>query len=149
MTHMDPGSAFLAMVPMARTLNLVVEEASPGRAVLRMPDQSEFHNHVGGPHMGAMFTLAESATGVVIVATFRDLLDRAVPLATSVTGDFRKLAMGEVRATASLLSDPDAVRAELADGVRPRFDVSADVTRANGDVVCSFVVTWTLRPGQA
>lgn len=134
------------MVPMARTLNLVVEEASAARAVLSMPDQAAFHNHVGGPHMGAMFTLAESATGVVIVAAFGDLLTEAVPLATRVVGDFRKLAMGDVRATASLLADPDAVRAELAGGVRPVFDVAADVTRANGDVVCSFVVSWTLRP---
>lgn len=134
------------MVPMARTLNLVVEEATLARAVLSMPDQAEFHNHVGGPHMGAMFTLAESATGVVIVAAFGDLLGRAVPLATSVRGDFLKLAMGQVRATASLLADPAAVRAELAGGLRPTFDIAADVTRANGDLVCSFVVTWTLRP---
>ncbi len=31
------------------------------RAVVRLPDQPDYHNHVRGPHAGAMFTLALSA----------------------------------------------------------------------------------------
>ena len=60
---MSIGEMLAATVPMARTLNLEFLETTPDKAVVTLPDQSEYHNHVGGPHAGAIFTLGETASG--------------------------------------------------------------------------------------
>ncbi|MFE7619400.1 DUF4442 domain-containing protein, partial [Streptomyces sp. NPDC057496] len=65
---MSVGEMLVATVPMARTLNLEFLETTAERAVVRLPDQADYHNHIGGPHAGAMFTLAESASGAIVIA---------------------------------------------------------------------------------
>ena len=99
---MSVGEMLAATVPMARTLNLEFLETTAERAVVRLPDQTDFHNHVGGPHAGAMFTLAESASGAIVLAAFGDQMTRAVPLAVKAEIGYKKLAMGAVTATATL-----------------------------------------------
>ncbi|MEV4870926.1 DUF4442 domain-containing protein [Streptomyces syringium] len=140
------GDMLAATVPMARTLNLVFDETTAERAVVRLPDQPDYHNHVGGPHAGAMFTLAESASGAIVLAAFGDQLSRAVPLAVRAEIGYKKLAMGEVTATAELGRPAAEVLAELDAGERPEFPVNVAITRADGAVTGEMTVVWTLRP---
>ncbi|WP_345139355.1 DUF4442 domain-containing protein [Streptomyces mexicanus] len=140
------GDMLAAAVPMVRTLNLEFIEVSPERAVLRLPDQPEYHNHVGGPHAGAMFTLAESASGAIVLTAFGDQLSRAVPLAVRAEIHYRKLAMGPVTATATLGPPAPDVVAELEAGTRPEFPVGIALRREDGDVTGEMTVVWTLRP---
>lgn len=140
------GELLLASVPMARTLGLVFEEATAERALVRLPDRPEFHNHVGGPHAGAVFTLAESASGAVVLAAFGDQLTRAVPLAVRAEIGYLKLAMGPVTAAARLGRPVVEVVAELDAGDRPEFPVAIDVTREDGAVAARMSIVWTLRP---
>ncbi|GHJ32931.1 MULTISPECIES: DUF4442 domain-containing protein [Streptomyces] len=140
------GEMLAATVPMVRTLNLEFVEASPERAVLRLPDQPDFHNHVGGPHAGAMFTLAESASGAVVLAAFADQLGRAVPLAVRAEIGYKKLAKGPVTATATLGRPAAEVIAELDAGQRPEFPVNIAISREDGAVTGEMSIVWTLRP---
>lgn len=140
------GDMLAATVPMVRTLNLEFVEASAERAVVRLPDQPDFHNHVGGPHAGAMFTLAESASGAVVLAAFGDQLQRAVPLAVRAEIDYKKLAKGPVTATARLGRPAAEVVAGLDAGERPEFPVRIEITREDGAVTGEMSITWTLRP---
>ncbi|AUA09781.1 DUF4442 domain-containing protein [Streptomyces sp. SID8382] len=140
------GEMLAATVPMVRTLNLEFLETSPERAVLSLPDQSDFHNHVGGPHAGAMFTLAESASGAVVLAAFGDQLGRAVPLAVRAEIGYKKLAKGPVTATATLGRPAADVVAELDAGERPEFPVNVAITRQDGAVTGEMSIVWTLRP---
>jgi acyl-coenzyme A thioesterase PaaI-like protein len=135
-----------ATVPMARTLNLEFTETGPERAVVALPDQSDYHNHVGGPHAGAMFTLAETASGAIVLAAFGDQLQRAVPLAVSAEIGYKKLAMGPVTATAELGRPIADVLAELDAGERPEFPVNVAITREDGAVTGEMTIIWTLRP---
>ncbi|WNI27108.1 DUF4442 domain-containing protein [Streptomyces sp. ITFR-16] len=143
---MTAGEMLAATVPMVRTLNLEFLESTADRAVVRMPDQADFHNHVGGPHAGAMFTLAESASGAIVIAAFGNQLARAVPLAVSAEIGYKKLAMGEVTATATLGRPAAEVVAELDEGKRPEFPVAVQIQRADGAVTGEMTVVWTLRP---
>lgn len=143
---MSVGEMLAATVPMARTLQLEFLETSPEQAVVALPDRSDFHNHVGGPHAGAMFTLGESASGAVVLAAFGDQLSRAVPLAVGAEISYRKLAMGRVTATATLGRPAAEVVAELDAGRRPEFPVSVALRRADGAVTGEMTVVWTLRP---
>ncbi|GAB2605310.1 DUF4442 domain-containing protein [Streptomyces capparidis] len=140
------GEQLAATVPMVRTLDLEFVSTGPERAVLRLPDRPAFHNHVGGPHAGAMFTLAESASGAVVLGAFGDQLSRAVPLAVRAEIAYRKLAMGPVTATATLGRPAAEVIAELDAGRRPEFPVAVVITREDGEVTGEMTVVWTLRP---
>jgi acyl-coenzyme A thioesterase PaaI-like protein len=133
-------------VPMVRTLNLEFLECTGERAVLRLPDQAAYHNHLGGPHAGAMFTLAESASGAIVLSAFGEQLGRAVPLAVSAEIAYRKLAKGPVTATAELGRPAADVVAELDRGLRPEFPVTITITREDGAVTGEMTVLWTLRP---
>ncbi|MGW1071676.1 DUF4442 domain-containing protein [Streptomyces sp. NPDC002537] len=145
-TQPSIGDMLAATVPMARTLNLVFDETTPDRAVVHLPDQPDYHNHVGGPHAGAMFTLAESASGAIVLAAFGAQLSRAVPLAVSAEIRYKKLAKGPVTATAELGRPASEVVAELDAGGRPEFPVHIAITREDGDVTGEMTVVWTLRP---
>lgn len=140
------GEMMAATVPMARTLNLEFTETSPERAVVRLPDQADYHNHVGGPHAGAMFTLAESASGAIVLAAFGDQLSRAVPLAVRAEIGYKKLAMGPVTATAELGRPVAEIVARLDAGERPEFPVNVAITREDGAVTGEMTIVWTLRP---
>ncbi|WP_344015613.1 DUF4442 domain-containing protein [Streptomyces thermospinosisporus] len=144
--QMSIGEMLAATVPMARTLNLQFLETTPERAVVSLPDQPDYHNHVGGPHAGAMFTLGESASGAIVLAAFGDQLSRAVPLAVSAEISYKKLAMGPVTATATLGRPAPEVVAELDQGRRPEFPVTIEIRREDGAVTGEMTVTWTLRP---
>ncbi|SCL37275.1 Acyl-coenzyme A thioesterase PaaI, contains HGG motif [Micromonospora pallida] len=145
------AAGLLAAVPFVRTLDLEVVEVAPEadggiRAVLRLPDTPATHNHVGGPHAGAMFTLGESASGAVVLAAFGHLLDRATPLAVKAEIGYRRLAMGPVTATARLGRPLDEVIAELDAGRRPEFPVPIEIATADGTTTGTMTVIWTLRP---
>ncbi|TRV76733.1 DUF4442 domain-containing protein [Streptomyces sp. 130] len=143
---MTAGDMLAATVPMVRTLDLEFLETTADRAVVRLPDRADYHNHIGGPHAGAMFTLAESASGAIVIAAFGDQLSRAVPLAVSAEIGYKKLAMGEVTATAVLGRPAADVVAELDAGERPEFPVTVEIRRGDGAVTGEMTVVWTLRP---
>jgi len=136
----------LDAVPFARTLGIEFTSVTQTSAVAVLPDDSRLHNHVGGPHAGALFSLAETASGAIVLAAFGHVLDRAVPLAVRASIAYSKLARGTVTATATLASPADAVVAELETGHRPEFDVLIGITNAEGQETARMTVTWTLRP---
>ncbi|PYC83492.1 DUF4442 domain-containing protein [Streptomyces tateyamensis] len=146
MTTTPIGQLLADTVPMVRTLNLAYLETTPERAVLQLPDQPEYRNHVGGPHAGAMFTLGESASGAIVLAAFGDQLSRAVPLPVTADIAFKKVAKGVVTATATLGRPIADVIAELDAGQRPEFPVTVEITREDGAVTTVMNVLWTLRP---
>jgi acyl-coenzyme A thioesterase PaaI-like protein len=140
------GEILTATVPMVRTLRLEYRETTAERAVLALPDDPDYHNHVAGPHAGAMFTLAESASGAVVIAAFGDQLNRAVPLPVRAEIGWTKLARGPLTATAELGRPIADVVAELDAGSRPEFPVQVSVRRADGAETSHMTIVWTLRP---
>lgn len=137
---------FPQAVPMVGTLGLVVEEVEPQRAVMRLPDQKPYHNHLGGLHAGAMFTLAESASGILVLLEYGDRLGELVPLAMEASIRYVAVAMGDVTATATTDAVAQDVLAQLAAGTRPEFDVDIVLTTDEGTVTGEMTVRWTLKP---
>ena len=136
----------LDAVPFARTLGITFTSVDSTSAVAVLPDDPRLHNHVAGPHAGAMFSLAETCSGAVVLAAFGGVLDRAVPLAVRACIAYQKLAMGTVTATATLARPAADVIAELESGTRPEFDVVVTVANADGKQTAEMTITWTLRP---
>ncbi|MET8337097.1 DUF4442 domain-containing protein [Streptosporangium canum] len=144
----DVGAFMLQSVPFARTLDISFDKVEPGFAVARMPDRADLHNHVGGPHAGALFSLAESASGAAMLSAFGDQLARATPLAANAAIRYVKLAMGEVVAEARLRASREEVVAKLDAGERPEFEVAVEIRTTDGTLVSEMTVAWTLRPNR-
>lgn len=135
------------LVPFVQTLGLEYLELDEGRAVLRLSDEPAFHNHVGGPHAGAIFTLAESASGAVVIGSFEDLLSQVTPLAASAEISYTKLQKGPVTAEATLGRPAADVRAELAEtGRTVQFPVSVQMRDEAGNETSHMTISWALRP---
>jgi len=137
-------------VPMVKTLGIVFDHVGPERAVLRLPDQPAFHNHIGGSHAGAMFTLAETACGALVLGHFGNILDEATPLAVEATIRYLKIARGDITAVAVMEEDPESIRAHLRSGQRPEFTVSVTLTTVQPDgselLTGEMTMLWTLKP---
>ncbi len=133
------------LVPMVGTLKLEFLELDEGTAVLRLPDQQPYHNHIGGPHAGAMFTLGESASGALVLGNFADHLDKVVPLAVEANIAYKKVAMGPVTATATMTRTVAEVLGDLEAGTRPEFRVDITLTTDDGTVTGLMYVVWTLK----
>ncbi len=144
----DLKIGFSQAVPMVATLGMEFVDLDQSRAAMRLPDQEDFHNHVGGPHAGAIFSLAESASGALIMANFGDRLDQATPLAVESTIRYRALAKGDITATAVMSRTRGQILSELDSGQRPEFAVDVEVVDANGKVTSEMTIIWTLKPNR-
>jgi uncharacterized protein (TIGR00369 family) len=133
------------LVPMVGTLSIEFLELNETTAVVRLPDQQPYHNHIGGPHAGAMFTLGESASGALVLGNFADHLDKVVPLAVEANIAYKKVAMGPVLATATMTRTVAEVLAELDSGTRPEFRVDIEISTEDGTVTGTMYVVWTLK----
>ena len=136
-------------VPMVATLGLEFLVLSDDHAVLRLPDDPVYRNHVGGPHAGAMFTVAETASGALVLAHYGELLDVLTPLPIEATVRYLKVALGPVTATARFAEPIDDVLARFEAGERPEFVIDVELTTGEADerlVTGSMSIRWTLRP---
>ena len=110
-----------------------------------MPDQPAYHNHIGGIHAGAMFTLAETASGAIVLAEFGDKFDTVVPLAVEATIRYLKVAMGPLTVEATMNATVDEVIAELEAGNRPEFTVDVAIRDESGTQTGAMTIIWTLK----
>ncbi len=139
-----------ATIPLVATLGIVIEEVSldPIRAITFLPDRPEQRNHVGGPHAGAIFTMAETASGAIVQALFSDLFAIATPLIMNGEITYRALALGDMRGVATLrdgIAELERVRSEVAAGLRPEFFIDVEIQSATG-VTGALLTHWTLKP---
>ncbi len=132
-------------VPMVGTLNIEFLELDGTHALLRMADQPAYHNHIGGIHAGAMFTLAETASGAIVLAEFGDMFDTLVPLAVSATIRYMKVALGPLTAEAVMDAAVADVLAELDSGKRPEFNVDVAIRDESGTMTGAMTILWTLK----
>ncbi len=133
-------------VPMVATLGIEFLELDPARVVLRLPDDAAYHNHLGGPHAGAMFTLAETATGALVLGNFGMFLDRVVPLAVDASIRYRKIAMGPLYAEALMRDTPQSILARLDAGERPEWRIEVSLATEDWTVTGEASFLWTLKP---
>lgn len=135
-------------VPFAGHLGLEVTSVAEGEAVVVLPERDELTNHVGSQHAGALFTVAETASGAAFVGAFAERLGEVTPLARSAEISYVKVAKGPIEARAKLGVDPAEALATLdADG-KVVFPCEVELTDASGDPVATATVHWHVRLNQ-
>jgi uncharacterized protein (TIGR00369 family) len=141
------GLAYLlqSRVPFVGHLGIVYAELTTERCVCTLADDPEWHNHLGGPHAGAMFTLAETASAGVLLAAYAEQLGELTPLPSVATIAYKKVAKGAITATAKLGRDPDEVLGKVRDEGRAVMPVTVEITNAAGETTGEMTVDWHLR----
>ncbi|HEV2889422.1 MAG TPA: YiiD C-terminal domain-containing protein [Frankiaceae bacterium] len=139
-----PG-LFRAAVPFAGFLGIEYDSVGPDRAVLRLADDPAKHNHIGTLHAGALFSLAESASGVVVIAAIADKLAGVTPLAAKAEITYAKVARGDVTATARIEGGAGPVLETLEQVGKVRFPVVVELTDESGETCATVTVDWHLR----
>src|ERR1700742_2105696 len=105
-------------VPYIAHMGIEVTAMSEGEATAVLPDRPELHNHVGTQHAGALFTVAETASGAAFVGAFAERMGEVRPLARSAEISYEKIAKGEIKARATLGVPAEEALGKLdADGV--------------------------------
>jgi acyl-coenzyme A thioesterase PaaI-like protein len=130
-----------AAIPFVRLLDLEYLELGPGSATVRLPERPELSNHVGSQHAGALFTVAEAASGGAFVAGFAERLGEITPLAKSASIDYEKLAKGPIDATATLDGVDGLVQTLDSDG-KVEFPIEVTMRDSGGKQVATATVEW-------
>src|SRR3954465_13926241 len=100
-------------VPFVGHLNLEIVSIGEGEATVVLPERPELLNHVGSQHAGALFPVAETASGAAFVGAFAERMGELTPLARSAEIAYEKIAAGPITATARLGIDAAAALATL------------------------------------
>ena len=133
------------VVPFVGYLDLRIEEIAAGQATVVLPDKAELHNHVGSQHAGALFTVAETASGAAFVGAFAERMGEVRPLARSAEISYEKIAKGEITARATLgVPTAEALGKLDADGV-VEFPCGIELSDAAGETIATATVRWHVR----
>jgi acyl-coenzyme A thioesterase PaaI-like protein len=136
-------------IPFNVHLGLETTAVAPDSGAVLLPDDEKLHNHVGSQHAGALFAAGEAASGAAFVGAFLDVMGEITPLAESAQIYYRKLAKGEITATASFGEDADALKSKLREQGRIRFPVQVRMTDSAGNLVAEMTVDWYVRRNDA
>jgi acyl-coenzyme A thioesterase PaaI-like protein len=136
-------------IPFNTHLGLQTVTVAADHGTVKLPSADHLHNHVGSQHAGALFSAGEAASGAAFVGAFAEMLGAITPLAQSADISYRKIARGEITATARFAEDMDALRAELEREGRVRFPIGVELTDAEGTVVAEMTVNWYVRSNDA
>jgi acyl-coenzyme A thioesterase PaaI-like protein len=132
-------------VPFAGFLGLEITQVAPGEAVVRLPERPELTNHVGSQHAGALFTVAEAASGAAFVGAFAERMGDVTPLARSAEISYEKIAKGVIEASAKLGMPADEALATLDAEGKVVFPCEVELADASGTKVATATVHWHVR----
>jgi uncharacterized protein (TIGR00369 family) len=132
-------------VPFVGHLGLEVTEISEGEATVVLPDRRELSNHVGSQHAGALFTVAETASGAAFVGAFAVRMGDVTPLARSAEIDYLKVAHGAITAKGTLGMDAAAALATLDEKGKVEFPCEVELSDKDGQLVATATVHWHVR----
>ena len=131
-------------LPFVRLLGISIDEIGAGTSKVSMPDDPKLHNHLGTQHAGALFTLAETASGAAMAGGFAELILGLRPVAKESRIAYQKLARGATRAEGRVPGDLAALKAQLAQDGKVAFPVAVDIFDAEGTLVAQVTVDWYL-----
>jgi uncharacterized protein (TIGR00369 family) len=135
-------------VPFAGHLGLEITSIAEGQATVVLPERPELTNHVGSQHAGALFTVAETASGAAFVGAFAERLGDVTPLARSAEISYEKIAKGPIEAKAKLgVPAAEALSTLDAEG-KVIFPCEIELTDASGLRVATATVQWHVRLNQ-
>jgi uncharacterized protein (TIGR00369 family) len=131
-------------LPFTRLLGISIDSIGPGTSEVSMPDDTKLHNHLGTPHAGALFTLAETASGAAMAGGFAELIMDMRPVAKESRIQYQKVAKGATRAAGRVPGDIAALKAQLKEEGKVAFPVDVEIFDEHGTLAAQVQVDWYL-----
>ncbi|MGK5064720.1 PaaI family thioesterase [Janthinobacterium sp. LB3P112] len=131
-------------LPFVRLLGISIDDIGAGTSKVSMPDDPKLHNHLGTQHAGALFTLAETASGAAMAGGFAELILGLRPVAKESRIAYQKVARGATRAEGRVPGDLAALKAQLAQDGKVAFPVEVDIFDSEGTLAAQVTVDWYL-----
>ena len=139
----DFGSEVVAAVPFVGHLGLQVAATTETQRV-RLPVDDRLDNHVGTRHAGALFSAAETASGMAVFALMKRTSLQVVPLVVDASIRYLAPARGVVTARPTSGPSDHAVVGALVHGDRAPVGVDVDLSDEAGARVASASFRWLL-----
>ncbi len=131
-------------LPFVRLLGITIDSIGHGTSEVSMPADPKLNNHLGTSHAGALFTLAETASGAAMAGGFADLILGLRPVAKESRIQYQKVAKGATRASGRVPGDIEALKATLKAEGKVAFPVEVDIIDAEGTLAAKVQVDWYL-----
>jgi uncharacterized protein (TIGR00369 family) len=131
-------------LPFVKTCGIQIEEIGAGFSRVSMPEDGKLNNHLGSQHAGAMFTLAETASGAAMAGGFADLIMGLRPVAKEARIQYVKVAQGATHAKARVPGDIAALKQVLQSEGKVAFPVEVEIFDSSETLVCQVQVDWYL-----
>lgn len=138
-------SVMAEAVPFAKYVGVELLEVGDGVASARLVQRPDLSNHIGTMHAGALFTLAETASGAAVAGAFKDLIGSLRPVAAEAKIAYLKLARGTISCTAATAEPGEVLRRRLEAERKVVFDVLVDLFREDGQPAAKLSVAWHVR----
>ena len=132
-------------VPYAKHTGIELLVIADGYGVAQLPDVQETQNHMGSQHAGALFTLAEAASGAASVSLFADKIAIVRAAIVEAKIHYKKAARGLIKAEGRLRRSGEELMTEFSrDGV-VNYTVDVVLTNEQGVEVASMEVNWRIK----
>ena len=131
-----------AVVPFAAYVGVEITEIGEGTATTILTQSQNTSNHIATMHAGALFTLAEAASGAAMAGMFLERLAGLRPVAASSTIHYVKPARGAITAYAKVDGTKPALLTALESEGKVRFPITVRMEDANGREVARMTVDW-------
>jgi acyl-coenzyme A thioesterase PaaI-like protein len=132
-------------VPFASRVGVVLTSVNDGEATAALPELATALNHVLTVHAGALFTLAETASGAAMAGAFVTVFGEIRPVVSRAEILYPRPAKGPLMARARIDRGAQIVRDELGEKGRVEFVVGVEVLDPSDRTVATFSATWALQ----
>lgn len=132
------------VVPFQNHVGVRLLELGDGTASAELDQSPQTSNHIHTQHAGAMFTLAEAASGAAMAGAMAPVIMTVRPVAKDARIAFVKIAKGTLTAHAKTSAPSADLLAELKAEGKVVFEVNVDIQDAEGETVVEMAITWHL-----
>jgi acyl-coenzyme A thioesterase PaaI-like protein len=120
-----------------------IERSTIEGAVLGIPANEKYTNHLGTVHASALLALAEATSGECLIAGLASAGIDVVPLVRRIEAKFRRTAAGAIHSRLGDMGDSmREFRVALAAKGRALVSIPVDVLDASGTLVLTSRVDW-------
>jgi acyl-coenzyme A thioesterase PaaI-like protein len=133
---------FQTSVPFAAYTGVKLESIGPGKAAASLEQTNNTSNHIASQHAGALFTLAEAASGAAMAGALAPMLMSIRPLVSDANIKYSRVAKGKIRAVATTSEPSETLLAKLTAEGKVSFAVDVVLTDDADHQVATMNVQW-------
>lgn len=131
----------ITALPFNRLIGL--ERAAADGALLALPNDLRYTNHLGTVHASALLALAEATSGEYLIQQMREIDFAVLPVVRRVEAKFRKPAQGAVSSRAQVAPEKrDEFVATLRTRGRALIEIAIDVHDEHGTHALAATIEW-------